>query len=436
MNGQPNGLPKPANMTEWGDLLTRCIENTKTMSPDASQTLMDQVIAVCPDGRGRGLNAALEAQVEALEERLPSYLKGEARRFIKVAMLTFQKRPELQDCTPASFQRCVMDAAQYGFAIDGRLFHAVARNRKMPDGSWVKEAQCMPDYKGLIAVCKRAGAITDCEARVVGPRDEFEMWIDGGSTHLVHKPDFKNPVSEGELQKNFQGVYVRLWLPHEPKWVVEYMSADEIRKVAGCSDAGKKGFGPWKDWFFEMAKKTVLKRACKPRVDDPAFSQLLELDDREYERTPDPDAPIATGTPVKPVDDSQMGRLTAALGEPESFTAGKDAHEMEMDTPPPSTVASPADEPSEPTADDEEAFGDEVNLDNLNNSLSQATTVWEIDDIATQYKGVFKTEAVKVRGRAAVAAAKARYTPDVPAAKSKGRKPAQKSMIETSPQYD
>lgn len=436
MNEQPNGLPKPKNMTEWSDLLARCIENTKTMSPDASSTLLDQAIAICPDGRGKGINAALEAQIGPLEERLPNHLKGEAKRFIKVAMLTFQKKDDLQNCTPASFLRCVLEAAQYGFAIDGRLFYAVSRwNRD----KGCNEAQCMPSYLGLLAVCKRAGAITDCEARVVGPKDQFELWFDGGTTHLLHKPDFKSPVNEADLMKSFQGVYVRLWLPHEPRWVVEYMSAEEIRKVAGSSDSFKKGKGPWIAWFFEMAKKAVYKRSTKTRVDDPAYAQLLELDDREYERTPDPDAPIATGTPVKPVDDSQMGRLTAALGEPESFTEGKEAAPLatEATLPPPSTVASPADEPAEPTADDEEAFGDEVNLDNLTNSLSQATTAWEVDDIATGYAGVFKTEAVKVRGRAAATAAKARVAANAPPppAKSKG-KPKQKSMVETSPQYD
>jgi len=446
MNERANGLPKPANMTEWGDLLTRCIENTKTMSPDASQTLLDEVIAVCPDGRGRGLNAALERQIEKLERLLPDNLKGQAERFVKIAMLTFERRAELKDCTSSSFLKCVFEAAQYGFAVDGRLFHAVKRNRNAgthSEPNWISEASCMPDYKGLIAVAKRSGSILECEARVVGNGDEFSLWFQDGQTHMTHKPDLRTTVRADA----FQGVYCRLWLGGTPGWVCEYMTADEIRGISGRSEAmkprkGKEPTGPWVTDFFEMAKKTVLKRALKTRVDDPAFSQLLELDDREYERTPDPDAPIPTGTPVKPVDDSQMGRLTAALGEPESFVQGTDsAQETTEVEPQPSTVASPADEPeepSEPTADDEAAFGDEVNLDNLNNSLSQATTAWEVDDIAAGYVGVFKSEEVKIRGRQAVLAAKSRCASAAPPppAKSKGRKPAQKSMVETSPQYD
>jgi recombinational DNA repair protein RecT len=48
--------------------------------------------------------------------------------------------------------------------------------------------------------------------------------------------------------------------------VVETMSREEIEKIRAKSEASK---GPWGEWFDEMAKKSVIKRASKlwPRTD-------------------------------------------------------------------------------------------------------------------------------------------------------------------------
>lgn len=405
-------------MGRWASLLEECISNT-VQSPLGANTSLDSIIAQCPDGRGKGLSAAFERQLPTLEGMLPDHLKNQAKRFVKVAMMTFSKKDELQKCTPSSFLWAVFEAASYGFAIDGRLFHAVSR-RNPKKGCL--EAQCMPDYKGLIAAGKRAGLIRHADAELICANDHFRHGKNGGENVLEHTYEInadRGPVI---------GAFARVWLP-DGMWDYELMSLAELQKVA---DKSSYKAGPWTTDTGEMQKKTVLRRILKTFQDDPVMQGLLELDDREYQAAgPDPDAPLPKGTPIAPatpagsIMDQLADSLPPAPGE--SFTEGSEAATEPTEFVQP-TVASVAEPPVM-------SIDDEANLESLNSSLSQAQTAWEVDSIASDYVGVFQSEAVKERGREAVRAAKARCTPDVPPARSKG-KPKQKSMVDTSPSYD
>ncbi len=326
---------------------------TKTQrETDAEQAaeLLKVILDRSPSAAYKATDMALWERVEKLREVLPDNLKDQAERFVKRAMLTFERRPELQACSATSFIRCVLAAAELGLAIDGRLAHAVPFNNKIKDkvtgkDRWVKEAQFMPDYKGLVAVAKRCGAIKDCRAELVCQNDSFRHGQMGAKCVLEHTWDIHLP--RGAVIGAF-AVIVR----PDGDFGYSYMDLEELKYVRSKSKA--KDAGPWVDWTGEMQKKTVLKRALKLYVDDPAVVRALEIDDTEYDDAP-VSAPAFSEPPVGRVP-VRNGVKPSAPEPQESFdpfaSEGDDLppsqpRDPEGNSPPPGEGRQPGDEPIE-----------------------------------------------------------------------------------------
>ena len=133
--------------------------------------LLEQVLAKTEKNKRIVIVAkALDDRVERLRELLPGYMKPDAERLVKRAVLTMARIPKLQECTPDSFVRCVLEAAELGLAIDGRLGHAVPFKNKVKGSEgverWRMECQFIPDYKGLVAVARRGGIVRDVHGDV------------------------------------------------------------------------------------------------------------------------------------------------------------------------------------------------------------------------------------------------------------------------------
>jgi len=159
---------------------------------------------------------------------------------------------------PNSLQAAILNVASIGISLNPASSHAylVPRAGKI----------CLDiSYRGLVYLATDAGAIKWAKSELVYANDEFE-WR-GPSTVPVHKADpFAEPADRGELR----GGYVIAKLP-DGETLVETMSAHEINKVRATSSAAN---GPWKTWFEEMAKKTLIKRAYKSWPQTPARRRL------------------------------------------------------------------------------------------------------------------------------------------------------------------
>src|SRR5699024_2773328 len=118
-------------------------------------------------------------------------------------------------------------------------------------------------FRGLVYLATDSGAIKWAKAELVYENDEFE-WL-GPSTVPTHKAD---PFSED--RGKLVGGYVIAKMPDD-EVMIETMSAHENDKVRATSSAKN---GPWKTWFEEMAKKTLIKRAYKPWPQTPARRRL------------------------------------------------------------------------------------------------------------------------------------------------------------------
>jgi recombination protein RecT len=112
-------------------------------------------------------------------------------------------------------------------------------------------------YMGLIDLAIITGGIAWAKAEVVYSSHKFLLnGIDKLPTHDYNP--FAKPDSRGE----FVGVYVVAKMS-DGAYLTDLMPVDEVNAIRDRSEAYKKGKGPWKSDYAEMAKKTIVKRAAK-----------------------------------------------------------------------------------------------------------------------------------------------------------------------------
>lgn len=148
---------------------------------------------------------------------------------------------------PNSLQAAILNVAAIGISLNPAQQHAYLVPR---DG-----AICLDiSFRGLVKLATDCGAIKWAKAELVYDNDTFE-W-NGPASAPTHKAD---PFGDRGAIK---GGYCIAKLP-DGEVLVDVMPVDEINKVRDTSKAYKSGKGPWVDWYEEMAKKTLVKRAYK-----------------------------------------------------------------------------------------------------------------------------------------------------------------------------
>lgn len=223
----------------------------------------------------------LRKTIPSIAEVLPSFiLNGEppervAARLVKRAMITFARKPDLQEVPPADFKRCVLEAAELGFAIDGKMCYVVRYGGKSQSFSM------QLDWKAIVAVAKRNKMITDIYTDVVCKHDRFIHRRVGKDTIFEHDYDLGSPRGDTI------GAYAVIVLP-SGFWRTEVMTFEELEKVRALAPAKN---GPWGTWTDEMRKKTVIKRGLKPYLDDPNIALALAYDDDDYDQEDEPRPP-------------------------------------------------------------------------------------------------------------------------------------------------
>jgi len=129
-------------------------------------------------------------------------------------------------------------------------------------------------YKGLIKIGTDCGAIVWSRADIVYAEDTFKY----------HGPA-RIPDHDADPFKKDRGEIVGAYCIAKTKdgdILTETMPVSELEKIRGKSTAFVKGQpgrkGPWEEWFEQMAKKAVIKRASKtwPYTDD-RLAQAIEV---------------------------------------------------------------------------------------------------------------------------------------------------------------
>lgn len=163
------------------------------------------------------------------------------------AIQAFQRNDYLAKvaiANPSSAQNAIINVAAIGITLNpaSKLAYLVPR-----DG-----AICLDiSYMGLLHLAQVSGAIQWGQCKLVRAGDTYESnGLDRAPTHKYNAFGDRGAVVGGYCTvKTQQGDYL-----------TEEMTLAEIQAVEASSKAKN---GPWKNWWEEMARKTVVKRASK-----------------------------------------------------------------------------------------------------------------------------------------------------------------------------
>jgi recombination protein RecT len=212
----------------------------------------------------------IRTQLKAMEPEFASVLPEGVKpeHFTRVVLTAIQKTPELLKTERKSFLAACMFAAQDGLLPDGR------EGVILPYGS---NAQWLPMVYGVIKRVLATGEVISIMSRPVYEKETFEHWVDESGSHFKHTPKLT-----GDRGK-FSFVYATATTKNGGKFF-EVMTLEEIEKVRSKS---KAKFGPWTDWFDEMAEKTVIKRMAKRMPFSSNIAAMLSREDEIYDVTPE-----------------------------------------------------------------------------------------------------------------------------------------------------
>ena len=254
----------------------------------------------------------LKSRQAEIQKMLPKHLNAE--RLLKVAQIAATTTPALAKCDVPSLIGAIGQCAQMGLEPNTVLGHAylVPFNTKRKDAGgnerWVNSVQVIIGYKGLIDLARRSGQIVSIAAHEVCMADHFDM-VYGLDEKLEHKPAL------GE-RGDIIGFYAVAKLK-DGGHCFEFMSLHQVREIMAATQSKGK-YGPWKDHFTEMGRKTVIRRLAKYLPLSIEFQTAAALDgmaeggkdqhldtlDGDFAIVPD-DAPYAAGTV-----DQETGEIT------------------------------------------------------------------------------------------------------------------------------
>jgi len=159
------------------------------------------------------------------------------------------KKPVLQTCSKESVANTLLDMVIQGLSPAKKQCYFIAYGGQL---------QLSRSYLGTIAVTKRLSGIEDVFANIIFEGDEFEYTINlktGLKEIVKHEQKFDN-IDPAKMR----GAYAVILRNNKPAFV-EIMNIAQIKKAWNQGFA--KGQGAHVNFGDEMAKKTVINRACK-----------------------------------------------------------------------------------------------------------------------------------------------------------------------------
>lgn len=205
----------------------------------------------------KNISEAVLAKVQMMQETgglvLPEdYHAGNA---LNAAYLKFKQledknhKPAEQVCSKESVALALMDMVIQGLSPAKNQCYFVVHGSQLT---------LMRSYMGTVAAAKRFGGVKSVHAQVVYKNDDFGFEIDpntGTKRVTLHRQSLES-IEEGTIRAAYAVVITK------DDVYYEIMTMDEIRK-AWAQGAAKGGSPAHKNFPQEMAKKTVINRACK-----------------------------------------------------------------------------------------------------------------------------------------------------------------------------
>ncbi|ELP0658155.1 recombinase RecT [Enterobacter hormaechei] len=167
-----------------------------------------------------------------------------------------QKLAETAIANPTSAQNAIINVAAVGISLNpaSKLAYLVPRDGMV----------CLDiSYMGLLHIAQSAGVIKWGQCKLVHASDDYEtLGLDKAPAHKYNP--FATPDARGVVIGGYCTVKTA-----DGDYLTEEMSLAEIEEIRKVSKAGTSPKGPWVNFWSEMARKTIVKRAYKywPRAD-------------------------------------------------------------------------------------------------------------------------------------------------------------------------
>ncbi len=198
------------------------------------------------------------------------------------------------EANPASLQNAIINIAAVGVSLNPALKHAYLVPRTNNGTKMV----CLDiSYQGLLHLAMKSGAIAWGQAKIVYENDNYE-------NQGIDKPPIHTQKTFGD-KGAIVGVYCTVKTT-EGDYLTEEMDKEAILKVQSTSKAAN---GPWKTWWEEMARKTVVKRGSKywPQSDSDSLGTAVNvLNEQEGFKE---DANVINGKSIEAVSVDQVNEL-------------------------------------------------------------------------------------------------------------------------------
>ena len=196
---------------------------------------------------------------------LPNHVKPE--RMLRIALGALRTTPKLTNATIESLMSATMVCAQLGLEPNTVLGHCYLipfdnRRQKRTD------VQIIIGYKGLIDLARRSGQIESIAAHAVYSADQFD-YAYGLNETLEHRPAVGN---RGEIVAFYAVAKLK-----DGGHAFEVMSKDDVDAIMRKTQS-KGAYGPWKDHYEEMGRKTVIRRLSKYLPLSIEFSTAATID--------------------------------------------------------------------------------------------------------------------------------------------------------------
>lgn len=223
-----------------------------------------------------------------LQQALPPNVSID--RFIRTAMTGIQQNPAVCEADRQSLYLAIQRCASDGLMPD---------NREAALAIYGGKVNYMPMVLGIIKRLATAGITID--AQVVRENDDFEQEF-GDDARIVHKAP-----RLGKDRGALIGAYAIAKLPNGMvmREVMDKAQIEQVRQASRSANAG-----PWKQWYDEMARKTVLRRLAKRLpILDASVAETVAADDDMMDfaagnagagDTPPPQQPAAQTGPRRP----------------------------------------------------------------------------------------------------------------------------------------
>ena len=205
----------------------------------------------------------LVRQKTEIEKALPRHINAD--RMLRIALTECRKNPELLDCDRASFLGAIIQSSQLGLEPGSALGHSYLipfNNSKRG----IREVQLIVGYRGMIDLISRADNAPTLVPRAVYEGDEFSYEL-GLSPILTHRP-----AKDRDPKAKLTHVYV----------VAEFKDGRKVFDVMSRADIDKirKNTHVWRDYYEEMAKKTVIRHLFKYLPTSVELQRAISLDEQ------------------------------------------------------------------------------------------------------------------------------------------------------------